>query len=115
MEVFFVDGSSGGAASAPSARLVTGATDTIESTDFQNAIDYSFAGAVAVTLPDLSAGFPVGKLVTVVLVAMNNLTALTITPAVGVQINNSASAWVPTSGPGVWSLSSPDGITWFHT
>lgn len=93
----------------------TGGTDTLLVADIGCGVKYSKAGAVAVTLSTLASGYVSGTLAVILIMATDAATALTITPTgAGVQINGSTSAWSPTSGPGVYSLSSYDGLKWFH-
>lgn len=92
-----------------------GGTDTLLVTDIGCGVKYSKAGAVAVTLSTLASGYVSGTLAVILIMATDAATALTITPSgAGVQINGSTSAWSPTAGPGVYSLSSYDGLKWFH-
>lgn len=97
----------------PAVRVVTGATDAPTASDIGKAVAYTHAGAVAVTVDDLSAGVVSGKLLIILYLAENALTAPTFTPAAGCTINGGG-AWSPVAGPGVYSLISRNGKDWFH-
>jgi hypothetical protein len=80
--------------SSYSIRTATGATDTILSTDCANGVNYTFAGAVAVTLPQATGSFAGCG----VDITANPSTTVTITPTTS-TINGGATAVV---GPSLW-------------
>ena len=73
-------------------RVVAGAADTLATTDRGKAVAYTNAGAVAISLPDLSAGFPANVVAVMLLIFEGAATAPTITLSGGAKINNSAAA-----------------------
>lgn len=81
-------------ASSYSTRVVSGATDTILSTDCANGVNYTFAGSVAVTLPQATGSFAGCG----VDISAASGTTVTITPTTS-TINGAATAVV---GPSLW-------------
>jgi len=89
-----------------SSRLVTGATDTILSTDLAGTVAYNSSSAVAVSLPAANAsGFGAGA--TVYLININTGTA-TVTPAASID-GHSTIAITGSSGCTFWEDATP---TW---
>lgn len=106
----------------PAANIQAGAY-AVAARDIGNVIFASGAGAQAFTLPDLSTAIgsvgdvthpQAGRMAIVTIVSENDLTAVTITPGAGSQING-AGVGVPYAfavGPSRISLFSRDGLSW---
>jgi hypothetical protein len=82
-------------ASSYTVRNVTGSTDTILSTDCANGVYYSYAGSVAVTLPQATSAFATCG----VDITASSATTVTVTPTTS-TINGASSLLV---NPSLWS------------
>ena len=94
--------------------VALGGTDTLAYTDFGRVVRYAKNGAVAITLPDLSANVTVGRSHSIRLVFADAGTNPTITPTgAGVLLNESASAYAPGAAAGTVVLTTFDGLRWY--
>lgn len=96
-------------------RLVTVNSATVATTDFGGAIAFNYTGSVVVTVPNLTSSFPSNKLTTLLFQVEQTGTALSIIPTSSAKINFLTSAWAPTTGSGVWAMSTRDGLNWWHS
>lgn len=107
-------------AAVPPSRVVAGGSTALSIADDGDVVWFSNNGAVAVSLPSMASSFAVGqdsvgRIILLTLQGEGALTAFTITPAGGVQIDGAGSgvAYVATVGRVRVSLMSRDGINWF--
>lgn len=119
-ELFALGHPSNPLSATPRARTVrdvgTGASDTLVVADLGKTVRYARVGAVAVTLPDLSAGWTSGTYEEHIdFIFADAATDVTFTlSGAGVKLNESTSPWARGASAGRVRFSSIDGKRWYR-